>query len=542
MDKKRCDMNKTARNNFFVGIAFVLVLILSLVFIFAADYILRSGSGETNFTLAEDIPQLINVTLNLTGTGLQNATFLNITLPSGLSYAAYNGTSLGTGANFSYDSTNRVVSWFNSTTAGEHLINVSVNGTSFWINVTAATPGNYNITVAMYNRTSLINSTTMDVFVNDSSYPTGISTSSVVAGGNYSGSVVLNVSITEDLPSYVRFNITSSVGGVQSALLVASRQGTTSYWNATLNTASLTDGNYSLNVYVNDTKSGQGTNHPGDISLSNSSFWVRNFTLDNTAPTLTLTRSSTSTTSQIVINISLVDATSGIASTCTSNFGDEVTITGIGTSQVLTHTGVNCGVTKSYTISCLDRAGKSVSSTSSFATDDCSGTSGSGSSGSSGGTTASWSKTVKVTDEQFSSGYNAELKAKQRAKISVNGEDHHVGVLKIVDEKVTIEIASTPQQVELGVGEEKKVDLNSDGSYDLYVKLVSLENGIANLLIQDINEEVPEDASIDGSLGSPDQETPQTEGMKSVGSWWIVLIIVIVLVIIGATVGFKKRK
>ncbi len=127
-----------------------------------------------------------------------------------------------------------------------------------------------------------------------------------------------------------------------------------SYWGTRVNKSSLTDGNpFTVTVY--------GTDYAGTIN-STSTFTIN---VDRTAPTVTLSKSS-SEQDQLVITIS----TASDASTCISNVG---TVTGTQATQTITANGLTAETTYSFTVSCSDEVGNTGSVTTSFTTDAPSG-------------------------------------------------------------------------------------------------------------------------------------------------------------------------
>lgn len=59
----------------------------------------------------------------------------------------------------------------------------------------------------------------------------------------------------------------------------------------------------------------------------------------------------------------------------------------------------------------------------------------------------------------------------ERINILVNSESHYVGVIDIIDDNITIQVGSTPQQAILTSGQSVKFDIDNDSSYDIQVKL-----------------------------------------------------------------------
>ena len=530
---------------------FSIVAVFLIGMAFAATYSVGIY-GATNFSLNEDTYYAFNITINMSA-GLVNETvsYINITFPIGFSLnLTTNLSSLGTAVNLTYDSVNNVLSWYNAT-ANSYLLNTSAgkNNTAFAINGTVAIPGIYNVTLKIYtwdnNGTALITSSrlsstyNLSVYVNDTSYPTGIvpisAIDSIISKGNYSGTKIFNITIIEDLPSLVLLNITNSTV-VQVAGLNASRQGTSYYFNGTLVTTGFTDGVYQVRVQINDTKMAAS-----DVSLSNDSY-AFNFTIDNTKPVITLSKTS-STASQIVVGIAITDATAGIGNTCTSLDGNSATITGTGTSQVLTRSDFACGGTYTFTVTCSDSAGNSKTAIASYSTDDC----GAGAPTSTGGPTAvTWTNTIVPTTEQLTAGVENTIAAKERVKVTVGNIAHYVGVTSLTATQATIQISSNPVNVNLAIGQDAKVDVNDDGTYDVYVKLNSIASNKANVLIQKISETIPTGAGAVSTTGEQittgGTPTPPPAKTPTNLTWvWVVIAIIIVVAII-AGISIKKKK
>jgi hypothetical protein len=142
----------------------------------------------------------------------------------------------------------------------------------------------------------------------DSSSPTGIGYSTqVVASGNYSGSVVFNVTITDAGigVSYLFFNVSNAT----EVAVVGVAENATRY-SGSLNTVGLADGLYNVTVYANDT-----------LNNLNSTVKVLNIVVDNTVPVVAANAINSPvsynnytnlTAGMFVLNVTLTDALSGI--------------------------------------------------------------------------------------------------------------------------------------------------------------------------------------------------------------------------------------
>ncbi len=98
----------------------------------------------------------------------------------------------------------------------------------------------------------------------------------------------------------------------------------------------------------------------------------------------------------------------------------------------------------------------------------------------------------------------------------------------------------------MAVGEDAKVDVANDGFYDVYVLLNSIVNNKANVTIQKIHEEIPEekqDSAVDTSgevKGKEVSNENRTE--KKSFTWLWVLIIVILIGIFSWWFMIRKKK
>lgn len=159
-------------------------------------------------------------------------------------------------------------------------------------------------------------------------------------------------------------------------------------------------------------------------------------------------------------------------------------------------------------------------------------------------TVNTWSNTYVEDDKDFSQkiSLTKELAAKNRVKIKFNDEIHYVGVLSISgNNQALIQVQSTPINATLSVGGEERFDLNSDGVYDLVVKLNSISNGKASLTMNYIQEDVPETSEIGVGPGEEGGMLTIGDGLKN--NWKIIVIgvIIFVVLVIALFIYFSKR-
>ncbi len=164
-----------------------------------------------------------------------------------------------------------------------------------------------------------------------------------------------------------------------------------------------------------------------------------------------------------------------------------------------------------------------------------------------GGTVSYWTTTKIITNTEFVSGVEKSFAVKERAKVLVSSQDHYIGVVAITATTVTINVSSATQQATLSIGEEKKFEVNTDGNYDISVKLVSI-NGTSkvNLLIKSISEKITQETTTPagettGATGTTSGTTAQEAQKVSTFGWWIIIIISIILIVIVIYFLIKRK-
>lgn len=421
-------------------------------------------------------------------------------MPEGFSFLngtnSTNATTSDYGITFTNSST--VLSWNSTLASGTGAVLVA-NATrvNFWFLINASIPGTYNMTVTTMNVSGFINRTNISITVNDTTAPNNITfqgqtpTNNSFVRGN---SVFVNASIYDNgAIQTVIINLMNSSGTFVntsgSGVSTSSNQTTISnisqenklQYNFTLNFSNLAEGVYFLNLTVNDT-----------YGNSNITMQTITITLDRTLPSVTLGE-TTSTDSSISVPVTVSDSMTTINGTCTVNRAG-ATVTGTGTSQTLSESGLTCSTTYSYTITCLDQAGNANAATKDFTTLGCN--SGSGAGGGGGGassSTPSWSTVQTITEAQFTEGVTSSLKSNERVVVTVEGEKHTVGVVSIDSGlgQAIIEVASTPKKATLRVGQTYQFEMNNDTYYDLNVTLQSITAGKANVTMKKVHELLP---------------------------------------------------
>lgn len=384
------------------------------------------------------------------------------------------------------------------------------------------------------NRTSVL--VRLNITVNDSIFRSGqfLDNASLYYSGLVMGGVFYN--ITNSLGVQ---NVTYFQKGNDSA---PSAGGAQSFWIYQLNTSHLANGGlYTITVWANDSLN----------NVNNSQSLI--FYLDLANPTITGTKNDNSTQTSISATLSVTNAYTGLNGQCTVDRSGATiggTYLGSGTKTLyLGESSLQCNKAYSYIVSCASYAGLSSVQTLTYTTDGCSSSSGTG--GSSGGTTSTWTNTVVASNEELSAeGITKQLATKNRIEVKVGGAKHYVGVSAISGTTATIEISSNPVTVKLNIGEDAKVDLNGDGTYDMYIKLNSITNNKADVSVTKISEAIPagkgavstsgEQVGAGGGTTTPPPSTT-TSGTGNKAWVWIIVIVLIVI-IVGAGVAIKKRK
>jgi len=158
--------------------------------------------------------------------------------------------------------------------------------------------------------------------------------------------------------------------------------------------------------------------------------------------------------------------------------------------------------------------------------------------------TETWSKTIILSNEEFTAGATKELGTKERATFKIDGTEHQVGVTEVTATSVKIKVSSDPQEATLSIGDEKKFEVTNDTFYDISVKLDSITSNKASLTIKSIHEEIKaeeqkEEKKEEKKVGEVIEE------FKTENPWLFWTIVVVVIVIIVATIAYilyKKKR
>ena len=371
------------------------------------------------------------------------------------------------------------------------------------------TEANYTFIIEAVNSTSdNANSSNISLYV-DRTAP--VITLPVYTNGTAkknTAQLTLNISLLDAGSGTTGSHCLIDVNGTSNQTIVSNN----GWCNSTaINLTGTSDGNSTLNVYVNDTMNVFGLNNSYVVQV------------DTASPiaSASCSPSSVSTGSSFPCTCSGSDATSGVSTSSGSSTS--------GTTSNTANTG-----SFTYTCSVIDHAGNSASSTATYVVEQAPGSSGSASS-----VPASTWTTHSITETLFEQGYTRELSVKNRIKVQIGTEDHFVGVISISGNQAIIEISSNPVQVTLAAGEDAKVDVTDDGFYDIYVLLNGITNNRADVTIQKIHEVVPEGGTGIETSGEIEGGLLEEGGISV---WiWILIAIVVIAIVFWQTKKTKKK-
>jgi hypothetical protein len=524
-----------------------LIIFASLVYIFAATAF--NTYGTTN------------------GGNYSSSIFLNIsTTVNGSKIIKYNmtcfynasGGATGSAINMSANELNNNLTgtiWNQTGDSMASPFNVTIDTTTL---LGGLTDGRlYNISCYVNNGTENVIVSMANITIDNTPPAVTFVATNISNYGNYStGQVFLiNVSVIDATAGmnkgYVYVNITNAsnkyvITDTQSTnwTKVNLTAGGGDYYNASINLTSYPDGKYNITIWANDSAFLNMTNRTyNNVKVNLNNTERIQIAIDTVNPeNITIVNTTSTTTTSIVATISAADATSGVDN-CVIDSSAGWTITGRGTgTQTLTNTGLECGREYTYTVTCYDEIGHSnTSAATKLSTSPCSTDSSSSPGGSS---TTTWKQTFVLTNEQFEQGYSQSMGANERAKVSVSGTTHYVGVKNINDNTVVIEVTSNPVQIELNVGEDAKIDVDDDGYYDLYVKVNSIASSKADVMISYVHEQKePGTGAVKtgGEIISGGEEESGQQPASAGWNWkWIIVIAVVVIALIIWLVSRKK--
>lgn len=325
-----------------------------------------------------------------------------------------------------------------------------------------------------------------------------------------STTLALNISVIDANSGITGAICLIDVNGTNQSIALA-----TGWCNGTIGLEGVSDGNTTLNIYANDTV---------NIFGLNNSFVVL---ADTTAPTASASCSPSSIVKgeTFPCSCSGTDATAGLNSSATS--GSTTSPDGVSISPI--HDGVF-----TYTCSVTDYSGNAgtmgVVYTVTLPISRSSG-------GGSPTTTSFYTKSIPKTSQDFSEIKTIEtssfsgggLAVKEKVTFKLDEETHYIGIKELTSSSVKIEIASTPTEVDMNIGEEKKIDLDNDGYYDLLVIVNGIENNRADLTINYIHEVISTSEETGEPIENSEDIIPISIQEETSEAFWIVGVFLLII-------------
>ncbi|MBI2630157.1 hypothetical protein HYW76_03570 [Candidatus Pacearchaeota archaeon] len=281
-------------SKFILASAVILFSVISLNFVFSAF-----STSPSAFYVNESLGRYYNITVTNDDPGQwANITRVNITFPSNFTIIIdSNGTNSSIASFFN---TTQDLVWINVSTGG-----FIINGSSlayFWINATA-TPGIYNITVTVQNKSGNFSSY-IPVTINDTTIPLVANSTNSLANSSspiQRTAIHFNVSITEANPTNITFRLYNTTGEVNTTTFTLSAP--LADGNYSINWTGLPSGNYSYNASVKNL---------GNLKNSTN---TRIAILDTTAPAVSFVTPANRNnySGNLTINVSVTDVLSAVS-------------------------------------------------------------------------------------------------------------------------------------------------------------------------------------------------------------------------------------
>jgi hypothetical protein len=154
-------------------------------------------------------------------------------------------------------------------------------------------------------------------------------------------------------------------------------------------------------------------------------------------------------------------------------------------------------------------------------------------------------------DLSSAEGYTKAFVVAEELSFTINNEQHSIFVKTMTQDSVTLKISSEPQIITLKTGEDRKLNLDTDNYYDLYVKVNKIVSGLANITIKGIHESISGAVVSTGgqnlTAGEAGAGAPAAGGAGEAKKPWmsttaLISIIVIVVVIVLVILFLAMRK
>jgi subtilisin family serine protease len=215
-----------------------------------------------------------------------------------------------------------------------------------------------------------------------------------------------------------------------------------------------------------------------------------------------------------------------------------------GLSHSLSFSSLSSSTTYQYNITNCDLAGNCNYTNDSFTTNSASVNSPSG-----GGSSSITPITYSPSVSELEIGYNKNMNINEKVSFSLGNNKHTLTVKSVGKNYTNITIQSEIMNLILYTGEEKKVDLDNDYYYDFYLKLNSVINNRANLTIKTINEfygVFEDDINEDTEESNEDigESGDDVEENTKIVLWKIIFVIILVILLIKFLLlnKFKRNK
>jgi len=531
--------------NMAVGILLVFMGVLIISYNFTGNVIVNTDNGNASYSVLEDTQFLYNITVeNTQPLFTSNITKVSVLFPDSFSFLSdSNGTSSNV---YTFSDTQTELTWENDGL----VMNLTAN--NFWFNLSASTPGDYNLVISTTNSTGITTSN-IQVIVADNTAPSEIefvsptpinnsnlTTSSFLVNTTAQDNGVIDTITTKLFNS--SFDLISSFSSNTSPLFV--------------NFTGLSDGIYYFNSTVNDSR--------GNINSTQTRIITVNLTQDTTAPVITLISpndSTSDTTDSYDFSFSVID--SSVISSCILIFDNSEidslsTVDNSGATNTIHYSSisvgdyvwsVNCTDSESNTGNSLSRdltVSAAVSANTTTTTTTVTTTQVVSQPTVTENTTVTENNTEvsnAQTTDKSNNRYQKEMIQNENLSIDVKDETHTLNIKNITEKTVSIIIHSNPQEATFSVGEEKKFDVDEDGFYDLLVKLNFIDynnssNPKANFTVDTINEKIDTKAEVINN----ETDNKEKQVKEKIEPTLIVIPILIFTLLVAVVVNYIKSK
>lgn len=175
-------------------------------------------------------------------------------------------------------------------------------------------------------------------------------------------------------------------------------------------------------------------------------------------------------------------------------------------------------------------------------------------SGSGGGGGSSTTPTYYLGENNLLSGFTVVLGNNFKASMPLLNETHLLTVNEVLNDSIRITVSSSPVTLTIAVGETGKIDVNSDGYYDLSIYLGKIQYNKASVTLKSINEYFPQlaiqsDISQDISKNTSNAQDTLTENIDyKIILWkpWLIfvaaMVAIVVLIILIVVIVRHSRK